>query len=52
MPYIKRDLLKIQYGDVYIQTPTDSVEEINVVKDWLEFLSELIAKKLSKEGKE
>lgn len=38
----KKNLIKIQYGETYIQAPTDDPEALEFVIKWLEFLKEVL----------
>ena len=51
MTFRKRDLLKIQYGDVYVQVPVDDPKAIKDVLDWLRFLVKEVEKFKEREEK-
>lgn len=45
----KAELLKIQYGDVYIQIPPNDLKAIGLAKDALEFMEQRIREQIKKE---
>lgn len=49
MPVIdQRKLLKIQYGELYIQLPVDNLEAIDYALAYLQFMRKIVEEELNK----